>query len=139
MVTFKTVNNPVDAHLLKVKLESEGIRCELRYQASCEEQETSTIAIELLVLLGDIEHARNVIDKSNPSVSDEKNFICPRCKTANNLSANSMDKHLRAFIESLFTLSTLNYQRKEPKMETTSCTCKHCGLSYAPSEQEKTT
>lgn len=137
MVTIKTVNNPVDAHLLKVKLESEGIRCELRYIASGEDQDTSSTAIELHVLSGDIEQANNLIEESSSLRFNETHSICPQCNTANSLSTKDTDKHLRLFIEALFTLSTMNYQKTEPKTGSIGCTCKHCGLSYAPNKLEK--
>ncbi len=129
MVTLKTVNNPVDAHLLKLKLESVGIRCELRYTEAGEVQDTSSAAIQLHVLSGDIEEANSLIEASSVLDSNEMYSICPQCKTANSLSTDDTGKHLRLFIASLFSLSTLNYQKT--KTESMECTCKNCGLSYA--------
>jgi transposase len=72
----------MDAHLLKVRLESEGIWCEVQNENATAYAPTPE-GIKLVVLEKDIEKAQRFIDQSAHHLQDKKvkPLQCPHCNS----------------------------------------------------------
>lgn len=81
-ITLRTFSNPMDAHLLKGKLESEGIWCEVHNENATAYAPTPD-GIKLVILEKDIEKAREFINQSAHHLRDKKRIPlqCPHCNS----------------------------------------------------------
>lgn len=85
IVTLKVFDNPMEAHLLKTKLESEGIRCFLQDENIVSLNPLYNYAvggIKLNIRFADLEMANQIIQEieNAPSLDDHDQEIrCPEC------------------------------------------------------------
>jgi hypothetical protein len=91
-ITLKTFDNPIDAHILKSKLESEGIISFLFDENIVGLNPLYSIAvggIKLKINRSDYEKAYAILDESikNKLIDDEGELVhCPKCKSKDILS-----------------------------------------------------
>lgn len=84
-VTVKVFDNPIEAHLLKTKLESEGIPCFLQDEHIVSLNPLYNYAvggIKLVIRNSDIEAASSIIQEieSTPVLNeDNSKVMCPQC------------------------------------------------------------
>jgi len=85
-VTIKTFNNPIDAHLLKSKLESEGIWCALHDVNAVAYAPDPNGMIKLVIQKEDMSKALSIIDQSAHHLQDQKKspLQCPHCNSTRN-------------------------------------------------------
>jgi hypothetical protein len=87
LVTVRTFDSPIDAHLLKSKLESEGIDCYLKDEHSISIDPMHSYAlggIKLQISDADIEKTKKVlqeIDKTPYRDENDKIAECPQCES----------------------------------------------------------
>jgi len=132
LVTVRTFDNPIDAHMLKSKLESEGVSCYL--------QDEHTIAIDPLVsnALGgiklkineeDIDKTKSILNElEGASYRDEENntIKCPSCESTELIAGyNSMKgfKEILSAITSILLMVFPFYLKRLFK-------CKKCGNEF---------
>ncbi|MFD1769956.1 putative signal transducing protein [Sphingobacterium suaedae] len=114
MITLKTFDNPVDAHLLKTRLECEGI-------SSCVFHEPGQALNPLLPLsphsyrldvgADDLARAQEVLlelDHHIPAYASFEDVVCPHCRSEKIDRLGSRQKGTRALLLSLFSLSTMS-------------------------------
>ena len=132
MVTLKTFDNFVDAHLLKSKLESEGITCYLfdeNIVAINPLLNLTVGGIKLNISDSDVEKAREIlIEIQNTSITDEndKQIICPKCGSADLYTNFKSTKGAAGIIASLCSilLSVFPFYYKSVYK------CKSCGEEF---------
>lgn len=87
LITFKTFDNSVDAHILKIKLESEGISCFLfdEHIVSVNPLYSNLVGgIKLKINEEDLPHANNVLyelEQTPYTTDDEQVISCPNCQS----------------------------------------------------------
>ena len=85
LITFKTFDNAVDAHLLKIKLESEGITCFLfdEHIVSINPLYSNSVGgIKLKINDEDLAHAKEILlelEGTPYTTDDGKAIHCPKC------------------------------------------------------------
>jgi DNA-directed RNA polymerase subunit RPC12/RpoP len=89
MITIKTFDNPVEAHILKSRLESEGIHCYLFDENIVTLNplyNQMTGGIKLNIMESDISKANEIlteIEKTPFTDENDEQIICPNCKSKN--------------------------------------------------------
>ena len=87
LVTIYTFDNSIDAHMMRVRLEDEGIPCFLFDENIVNMNPLYNITvggIKLKINSGDIENAQIIIEEmTNAKLKNEKNEIvkCPNCQS----------------------------------------------------------
>lgn len=87
LITFKTFDNSIDAHILKIKLESEGITCFLfdEHMVSVNPLYSQLIGgIKLKINEEDLIHAKNIVlelEQTPYTTEDEQVIACPKCQS----------------------------------------------------------
>lgn len=137
LVTLKTFDNHVEAHLLKTKLESEGIPCVLF------DENIVTLnplynycvdGIKLKVMEEDAARALEIVtaldERPFKNEQDEK-LVCPSCgsdKLYGNFTSNRNLAGLLSSVISLLLAVLPIYERKVYK-------CRDCGFEFKPGQR----
>lgn len=132
LITFKTFDNSVDAHILKIKLESEGISCFLfdEHIVSVNPLYSNLVGgIKLKINEEDLPHAKNVVyelEQTPYTTDDEKIITCPKCQSTHlesgYKSMRSLGAVLSAIVSFLFFIFPL-YRKNVYK-------CNDCGAEF---------
>ena len=132
LITVKTFDNSVDAHLLKSKFESEGIVCYLfdEHTVSVNPLYNVTVGgIKLKINDFDLEKAQQIYAgiQGSAYTDDAGNAIhCPNCNSTNLFTQYPSRKGVKGFFSSLsallLTIVTF-YSRRVFK-------CKDCGKEF---------
>lgn len=130
--TIKTFDNFVDAHLLKAKLESEGITCFLfdENMVSLNPLYNVTIGgIKLNVQESDSKQALEILSEiENTLIVDDNNEVlkCPKCNSGNIYSNFKSMKDFKgvvaAIISLVFVIFPIYYKSVHK--------CKNCGEEF---------
>lgn len=121
MEILKTFDNPIDAHLLKSKLESEGIACYILDENIVGLNPLLNIAvggIKLMVAVADLDRARLVLEEidNTPFLTDQDVAIrCPECGSTNifnNIKNNEGTRGVLATVLSFITMTYPIYTKK---------------------------
>jgi uncharacterized protein with PIN domain len=129
-VTLKTFDNPIDAHLLKSKLESEGIWCTLYDENTVSINPLYNITvggIKLVIHESDSERALAVLNSSPSHKADLKRGLiqCPYCSSVRiyhpliTTRANSIKSYCTKLLATLFPKSKFNKKK-----------CKDCNAVF---------
>lgn len=132
MITIRTFDNTIDAHLLKTKLESEGIECFLFDENTVSVNPLYNITvggIKLKINERDLEKTRGIIslieDKPLSDANDQV-ITCPNCESkdvhAKLKSSSGFRIILDAFVSFLILLI--------PSKRKTDYSCKSCGTVF---------
>jgi len=132
LITLKTFDNPIDAHLMRAKLESENIVCFLfdEHTVGMNPLYNVTLGgIKLKINKSDIEKATEIIDQvsKTPSTNEVGEVIrCPNCKSEDLYSGFKSMRGgkgvLSAIIAFLFMVFPIFYK--------TVYKCKTCGKEF---------
>ena len=132
LITARIFDNPIDAHLLKSKLESEGIYCYLK------DEHTITIdplvsnaigGIKLQIKNEDVEKAKKVLKEieNTPYRDEEGNIaVCPNCDSKNLISNYISTKGFKEKLSAIITLLFASYPFYLNKV----FKCKECGNEF---------
>lgn len=107
LITFKTFDNAIDAHILKIKLESEGIECYLfdEHIVTVNPLYSNLVGgIKLKINEEDFIHAKNVVLelKNTPyTTEDEKVITCPKCDSIHIESGYKSMKSIGAVLSAI--------------------------------------
>lgn len=111
LITIKSFNNTIDAHILMARLEDEGIECTLFDEniVSINPLYSQLVGgIKLKVKEEDCNRAIQIVNEisSTPLTDDDNNVImCPRCDSTDLYSDFKSTKGLRSFISALISLA----------------------------------
>ena len=113
LITARIFDNPIDAHLLKTKLESEGIECYLYDEHTVTIDPLVNIAvggIKLKILKSDTEKVKLLLEEIEGSpYSKENNEIirCQNCNSQNLYSGYRSMKGLKGTVAAIFSFLSL--------------------------------
>jgi hypothetical protein len=132
LVTARIFDNAIDAHMLKSKLESEGVLCYLQdeHTISIDPLYSNAVGgIKLRIKEEDIEKTKLILQEiENTPYRDEDNEIaqCPRCESteliANYNSMKGFYQILSAIVSILLTIFPIHLK--------TVYKCKSCGTEF---------
>ncbi|MDR0801008.1 putative signal transducing protein [Fluviicola sp.] len=132
LITFKTFDNSIDAHILKIKLESEGITCFLFDEniVSVNPLYSNLVGgIKLKISEEDLVHAKNILfelEQTPYTTEDDHVIACPNCRSTHiepgYKSMRSVGAVLSAIASFLFFIFPL-YRKNVYK-------CKDCGAEF---------
>lgn len=110
LVTFKTFDNAMDAHILKIKLESEDITCFLFDEniVSVNPLYSNLVGgIKLKINEEDVPHAKNIVlelEETPYTTDDERIIACPKCESIRIESGHKSMKSVGAVISAIISL-----------------------------------
>lgn len=121
LITFKTFDNSIDAHILKIKLESEGITCFLFDEniVSVNPLYSNLVGgIKLKINEEDLVHAKNVVlelEETPYTTDDEQVIACPKCQSTRIESGHKSMKSVGAVLSAIasFLLFIFPIYRKD--------------------------
>ena len=132
LITIKTFDNPIEAHMMKSKLESENIMCFLFDENIVGLNPLYNITvggIKLKINRSDIQKAIEIIDEieKNTLTNDQGEIIkCPKCESEDIISRFKSMKGfkgiLSAIVSFLFMVFPIYYK--------TVYKCKNCGNEF---------
>ena len=106
LITIKTFDNSIDAHLLRIELENEGIECYIY------DEHTVTVfplysnavgGIKVKILKKDLELAKSILLSAIVTV------ICPKCASQNIILNYKSMKGFKGFLSAFTSLFTTTY------------------------------
>lgn len=109
LITFKTFDNSIDAHILKIKLESEGITCFLFDEniVSVNPLYSNLVGgIKLKINEEDLSHAKNIVlelEETPYTTDDEQVIACPKCQSTKIESGYKSMKSIGAVISAIIS------------------------------------
>lgn len=132
LITFRTFDNAINAHIIKTRLESEEIECYLF------DENISTLnplynltigGIKLKIKSTDLEQAEEIVKESeSPELLDEDNkkIECPKCKSTEFYSGFKSMKGIKGILSAIISLSLMVF----PLYYKTVYKCKTCGYEF---------
>lgn len=132
LVTFKTFDNPIDAHLLKTKLESENVMCYLFDEniVGLNPLYNLTVGgIKLKVNESDLDKASKLVQEvDNATIMNDEGEIlsCPRCNSTKIYSNFKSFRGTKGLFSILLTILLVVY----PIYYKTVKRCKECGHEF---------
>jgi DNA-directed RNA polymerase subunit RPC12/RpoP len=139
LLTFKTFDNSIDAHILKIKLESEGITCFLFDEniVSVNPLYSNLIGgIKLKINEEDLILAKNIVlelEQTPYTTDDEQVISCPKCDSIRIESGHKSMKSVGAVLSAIasFLLFIFPLYRKNVYR------CMDCGNEFDLKKQSK--
>lgn len=134
-ITLKTFDNPIDAHILKSKLESEGIISFLFDENIVGINPLFSIAvggIKLKINRSDYEKANSILDESikNKLINDAGERIhCPKCKSEDLISDYTSIRGTKGIFTAIISFLLLVL----PFYQNTVYKCKSCDFEFKKS------
>ena len=132
LITIMTFDNPVDGHLVRSKLESEGIPCVLFDEniVGLNQMYSMVVGgIKLKVSHGDIDKARAILaELEKKPITDEHNqpVMCPRCASTDVYPGFRTMNGLAGFLSAVLSFLFLVF----PFYFDTGYRCKKCGTHF---------
>ena len=132
LITIKTFDNSIDTHLMKSKLESEGIVCYIFDENMVTYNPIYNIAfggIKLKINEQDLNKASNIIKLINESkITDENNEIikCPKCNSEELYIGYKSMKGVKGVLSIIVSLIFMIF----PIYYKTLNKCKICGQEF---------
>jgi DNA-directed RNA polymerase subunit RPC12/RpoP len=132
LVTIKTFDNSIQAHILKTKLESENIMCFLFDEniVSLNPLYNITVGgIKLKINVSDIDKATEIIeeiDKTSITNNQGEAIKCPNCKSEDILSGYKSMKGIKGIISAIVSFIFMVF----PIYYKTVYKCKKCGNEF---------
>lgn len=132
LITFKTFDNSIDAHILKIKLESEGITCFLFDEniVSVNPLYSNLVGgIKLKINEEDLEQAKGILselEQTPYTTEDEHVITCPKCQSTHIESGHKSMRSVGAVISAIasFLFFIFPVYRKDVYK------CKDCGAEF---------
>lgn len=113
LITARIFDNPIDAHLLKTKLVSEGVECFIfdEHSVTIDRSAYSTSGgIKLQIFESDIEKVKTLLSEieANPYLKENGEVLkCPNCNSENLYSGYKSKDGLKGSVAALFSFLTL--------------------------------
>ena len=128
LITIKTFDNSIDAHLLRIELENEGIECYIY------DEHTVTVfplysnavgGIKVKILKKDLELAKSIL------LSAIKTVICPNCASQNIILNYKSMKGLKGILSAFTSLFTTTYPLHYKMVNK----CRECNEEFISEEE----
>ncbi|MEM8966424.1 MAG: DUF2007 domain-containing protein [Bacteroidota bacterium] len=132
LVTIKTFDNPIEAHLMKSKLENENIICFLFDENIVGLNPLYNITVggvKLKVSKIDLDEAATIIEETinSPLTNDQGNIInCPNCQSEDIYSGFKSMKGARGILSAIVSFLLMVF----PIYYKTVYKCKSCGNEF---------
>jgi DNA-directed RNA polymerase subunit RPC12/RpoP len=132
LITFKTFDNAIDAHILKIKLESEGIVCFLFDEniVSVNPLYSKLVGgIKLKINEEDIPHAKNIVlelEETPLTTEDNEIIACPKCQSTKIESGYKSMRSIGAVLSAIVSFLLLIF----PIYRKTVYKCLECGNEF---------
>jgi DNA-directed RNA polymerase subunit RPC12/RpoP len=132
LITIKTFDNFINAHILKTRLESEGIECYLFDEniTTLNPLYNVTVGgIKLKIKNIDQEKVEKIIKEiDSAEIYDEENKVikCPRCNSKELYTGFKSMKELKGIIAAIISFALMVF----PIYYKTVYKCKECGLEF---------
>lgn len=132
LVTIRTFDNSVDAHIFRSKLESEGIRCFLFDDTMVSLNPIYNVAlggIKLKVSSEDAGRAREIITAiENTPVTDETGepLMCPNCGSGDLYTGFKSIRGMKGVLAAILSFALFVY----PVYYRSVYRCKNCGTEF---------
>lgn len=132
LITFRTFDNSINAHIVKTRLESDEIECYLfdeNISALNPLYNVTIGGIKLKIKNIDIEHAEEIIKESeSPEFLDEDNkkIECPKCKSTEFYSGFKSMKGIKGILSAIISFSLAVF----PIYYKVVYKCKKCGYEF---------
>lgn len=132
LITFKTFDNSIDAHILKIKLESEGITCFLFDEniVSVNPLYSNLVGgIKLKINEEDLSHARNIVlelEETPLTTEDNEIIACPKCQSTKIESGYKSMRSIGAVLSAIVSFLLLIF----PIYRKTVYKCLECGEEF---------
>jgi len=132
LITFKTFDNAIDAHILKIKLESEGITCFLFDEniVSVNPLYSNLVGgIKLKINEEDLVLAKNIVlelEQTPYTTDDEQVIACPECKSTRIESGYKSMKSVGAVLSAIASFLLMIF----PLYRKTVYKCLECGNEF---------
>lgn len=136
LTTIKTFDNPMEAHIVKSRLESEGITCFLfdEHMVSLNPLYNVTVGgIKLKINHSDYEKARTILVEveQSPVLDDSNHEIsCPNCASNDLINGYKSMKGSTGFFSAIISLLLMVF----PIYYKTVYKCKSCDTEFRPDE-----
>ncbi len=129
--TLKTFDNSIEAHLLKSKLESEGLECVIFDEHMVNLAPLNSFAVhgmKLKVKTEDYEKAIGLLEEieSLPIMNEDEVLQCPNCKSQNLITNFKSFKGLKGILSLLLTFLLAVF----PIYFKSVYGCKDCGTEF---------
>lgn len=132
LITFKTFDNPIDAHILKAKLESEEIVCFIfdEHTIGINPLYSNALGgVKLKINEEDLEKATEIVRELNETPytrEDGKELVCPKCGSIHIESGYKSMRSFGAVISAIVSFLLLIF----PLYRKTVYKCKDCGHEF---------
>lgn len=132
LVTLRTFDNPIDAHMVRSLLESNEITCCLfdEYISTLRPMYNILIGgIKLKIRSSDIEQAQQVlseIDNAKLTDNNDKLVSCPKCSSTQLYSGHKSMKGVTGVLSAIISFAFMVY----PIYYKTVIKCKECGYEF---------
>jgi len=132
LITFKTFDNAMDAHILKIKLESEGITCFLFDEniVSVNPLYSNLVGgIKLKINEEDVVLAKNIVlelEQTPYTTDDEQVIACPECQSTRIESGYKSMKSVGAVLSAIASFLLMIF----PLYRKTVYKCLDCGNEF---------
>jgi len=132
LITARTFVNPMDAHLLKSRLESEGISCYLKdeHSISIDPLHSNALGgVKLQIHENDIEKVMVIFKEiDNTPYKDEENNItkCPNCESSELIAGYISIKSIAGVLSAILSILFMVF----PFHVNTLFKCKKCGTEF---------
>lgn len=132
LLTLKTFDNSIDAHLMKSKLESEGISCFMFDENVVGLNPLYNMAvggIKLKVIEADVNKAITIIEEmTNSSLINDKGEVikCPKCQSEKIYTGFKSMKGFKGILSLFVSFMLVVF----PIYYKTNFKCKSCGTSF---------
>lgn len=132
LITIKTFENAVDAHILRTKLESEGIECFIFDENTVSLNPLYNVAVggvKLKIDEKDLDKARKIYEEINHKPFTDENdeiITCPKCHSSNLYSGFRSFKNPGGFFAMLLTIFFSIFPIYAKKVYR----CKDCGCEF---------
>ncbi len=131
LVTIKTFDNPIDAHILKSKLESENIRSFLfdeNIVGLMPLYNLTVGGIKLKINKSDLEDANKILEESNSSLTNDQDEVitCPKCQSEDIYDKFKSMKGIKGILSAIVSFTFVVF----PIYYKSVNKCKSCGNEF---------
>lgn len=132
LITIKTFDNPIDAHLLRTRIESEGVNCFLFDENIVGLNPLYNVmvgGIKLKIKEDDVDRVKAIlIEIENSPITDDKNIAitCPNCESKEIIPGFKSMKGTKGLFSAIISFLFMVF----PIYYATVYRCKNCGAEF---------
>jgi putative signal transducing protein len=132
LITIKESHYVSDLAVLKSKLESEGIVCNLKDEYSSQVlSHLANMMVKLQVSESDLPKVREILDKEGESIPISTEIVCPSCNSKNTAFLFSFKEKLVIAFSLIISLFTFTFNGRN--YSSSKIKCQDCGNVFVNS------